>query len=224
LEFEICIPETLANESGKDNTINDKLIQGGNMEKQEYQDMLKNILGSMTFALDDVKRCLNSLDKQCLAGAENEFKEMLVAALPLVNKVVAQPEKTELEKKLLTLVPSLQKIAQAVETILIRTKTKCGSAILFTEKGMNELTQVVSGVRDLARDTSDVFATGNPHLKRTLKTEMERVFQMADDFALEHQERFVLGLCTPLASYLYVDMLEALKRIARELAYLSEKG
>ena len=194
------------------------------MEKQEYQETLQRILGWMTVALDNVKRCLYSHDQQCLAGAQNEFKEMLVAALPLINKVTSQPEKNELEKKLLTLVPSLQKIAQAMETVLMRTKTKCGSAILFTEKGMNELTQVLSSVRDLARDTGDVIATGNPHLKSAVKTEMERIFAMADDFAIEHQQRLILGFCTPQASYLYVDMLDALKRIARELAYLSEKG
>jgi Na+/phosphate symporter len=194
------------------------------MEKQEYQDALQKILGWMTVALDNVKRCLYSHDKQCLAGAQDEFKEMLVAALPLINKITAQPEKNELEKKLLTLVPSLQKIAQAMETVLVRTKTKCGSAILFTEKGMNEIIDVISSVRELARDTSDVIATGNPHLKKTVKTEMERISRMADDFALEHQQRLVLGSCTPQASYLYVDMLDALKRIARELVYLSEKG
>jgi Na+/phosphate symporter len=194
------------------------------MEKQEYQDALQKILGWMTVALDNVKRGLYSHDKQCLAGAQDEFKEMLVAALPLINRITAQPEKNELEKKLLTLVPSLQKIAQAMETVLVRTKTKCGSAILFTEKGMNEIIDVISSVRELARDTSDVIATGNPHLKKTVKTEMERISRMADDFALEHQQRLVLGSCTPQASYLYVDMLDALKRIARELVYLSEKG
>ena len=68
------------------------------MEKQEYQDTLQRILGWMTVALDNVKRCLYSHDQQCLAGAQNEFKEMLVAALPLINKVTSQPEKNELEK------------------------------------------------------------------------------------------------------------------------------
>jgi Na+/phosphate symporter len=194
------------------------------MEKQEYQGTLQQILASVSVTMDDVKRCLYSDDRSCLTRAQNEFKEMLFAALPLINSVMAQEEKNELEKRLLMLVPSLQRIAQAMDTILVRTKTKCESAILFTDKGMGELMQVVSSVGELARDTRDVFATGNPHLKSHARTEMEKVTRMADDFALQHQQRLIIGMCTPRASYLYVDMIDALKRIARELAYLSEKG
>jgi Na+/phosphate symporter len=194
------------------------------MENQEYLDAFERILDWMTVALDNVKQCLFSHDKQCLSGAQNEFKQMLVAALPLINRIIAQGEKNELEKKLLMLVPSLQKIAQAMETILVRTKTKCDSAILLTERGMGELTQVISSVKELTRDTRDVFATGNPNLRKHARAEMEKITKMADDFALEHQQRLIIGVCTPQGSYLYVDMMDAFKRIARELAYLAEKG
>ena len=53
---------------------------------------------------------------------------------------------------------------------------------------------------------------------------MERIIGMDDDFAFEHQQRLTIGVCTPQASYLCVDTIDALKRIAREPAYLSEKG
>jgi Na+/phosphate symporter len=194
------------------------------MENQEYVNALERILGWMTTTLDNVKRSLHSQDKECLKQAQSEFKEMLVAALPLINRIIAQGEKSELEKKLLMLVPSLQKIAQSMETVLVRTKTKCESAILFTEKGVGELTQVLTSVGELARDTKDVFITSNPHLRTHARVEMERITKMANDFALDHQQRLIIGVCTPQASYLYVDLMDALKRIARELAYLSEKG
>jgi len=194
------------------------------MEKQQYMEMLGKILESMSDTLEDVKRCLPSHDKQCLKGAEKEFRERLMEGLPLVTQVIAQEHKSEAEKKFLMLVPSLQKIGQSMETILVRTKRKVESQILFTDKGLSELKQIISGVKDIARDTKDVLATNNPHLRKHIRAEMEKFIGMADDFALEHQERLVLGFCTPQASYLYVDMLDALKRIARELVYLSEKG
>jgi Na+/phosphate symporter len=89
---------------------------------------------------------------------------------------------------------------------------------------MGELTEITSSVRELARNTRDAFTTGNPHLKGSARTQMEKITAMADDFSLEHQERLIIGQCTPQASYIYVDMMDALKRIARELAYLSENG
>ena len=194
------------------------------MDKQEYLGTFQRILDWMSVTVDDMKRCLYTDDKECLKKAQNKFKEMLVVALPLIDRARAQEEKGELEKRLLMLVPSLQRMAQAMETILVRTKTKCESAILFTEKGMGELTQVISSVNELTRDTRDVFATGNPRLKNHARAEMEKITRMADEFALEHQQRMIIGVCTPQASYLYVDMMDGLKKIASELAYLSEKG
>ncbi len=194
------------------------------MEKQEYLNTFQRILDWMSVTVDDMKRCLYTDDKACLRKAQDQFKEMLVAALPLIDRARAHEEKDELEKRLLMLVPSLQRLAQAMETILARTKTKCESAILFTDKGIGELTQVISSVRNLAHDTKDVLITGNPRLRNHTRQEMEAITRMADEFALEHQQRLIIGACTPQASYLYVDIMDGLKRIARELAYLSEKG
>jgi len=194
------------------------------MEKQEYVEMLGKILDSTSKSLEDVKRCLPSHDKHCLKDTEKEFRETLVEGLPLLNQLIKRGQKSEEDKNFLMLVPSLQKMGQSLETILVRTKTKIESQTLFTDKGMSELKEIISGVGDLVRDTKDVLVTHNPRLAKHVRTEMEKLIGRADDFALEHQERLMLGFCTPQASYLYVDMLDALKRIARELVYLSEKG
>ncbi len=192
------------------------------MEKQQYISMFHRILDWMSVTVDDVQRCFYADNKTRLDKAQKEFQEMRIAALPLIENIRSKAEKNELEKRLLMLVPSLQGIAQAMETILARTKIKCDSAILFTEKGMGELTQVISCVQELTRDTKDALATSNPRLKNHARSEMERITRMADNFALEHQQRLILGTCTPQASYLYVDMMDGLKRIVRELAYIAE--
>lgn len=194
------------------------------MEKQVYFETVRAILDSLHGAMDDLKRCLTSHDKQSLKKAETEFREMLNSSLPLVTKLVSSPEKDDLEKKLLMLVPSLQRIGMSVETLLARVRTKIESDILFTDKGLTELKHVILGVKDLARDTKDILATGNPHLRKEMKSEMEKLVKTADDFALEHQERLITGLCTPQASYLYLDMMDALKRTAHELVHVAEKG
>jgi len=192
------------------------------MEKQEYVNTFQKILDWMSITINDVQRCLYTEKKDSLDKAQREFQEMRAAALPLIDRIRSQEEKNELEKRLLMLVPSLQAVAQAMETIIARTKTKCESSILFTEKGMGELTAVIAAVKELSRDTKDALATSNPHLKSHARAEMERITQMADGFAMEHQQRMIVGVCTPQASYIYVDMMDGLKRIVKELAYLAE--
>jgi phosphate:Na+ symporter len=197
---------------------------GGVMEKQTYSETVRAILDATHAAVEDIRRCLASHDKQCLKKAETEVREMLTSSLPIVTELMSAPEKDDLEKKFLMLVPSLQRIGMSVQTLLARVRTKLESDILFTDKGLNELKQVTSGIKDLVRDAKDVLTTGNPHLRREMKSEMEKLIRMADDFALEHQERLITGLCTPRASYLYVDMMDALRRVALELVHVAEKG
>jgi len=197
---------------------------GGVMEKQVYSETVGAILDATHGAMDDIRRCLTAHDKQCLKKAETEAHDMLTSSLPLVTKLVSAPDKDDLGKKFLTLLPSLQRIGMSVQTLLARAKIKIDSDILFTDKGLSELKHVISGVKDLVRDTKDILATGNPHLRREMKSEMEKLVKAADDFALEHQERLITGLCTPQASYLYLDMMDALKRTARELVHVAEKG
>jgi phosphate:Na+ symporter len=194
------------------------------MEKQVYSDTVRAILDATQEAMEDIRKCLTSHDKQCLNKAETEVRDMLVSSLPLITGLVSVPEKDNLEKKFLVLLPSLQRIGMSVQTLLARARTKIDSDILFTDKGLSELRHVILGVKDLVRDAKDILTTGNPHLRREMKSEMEKLVKVADDFALEHQERLITGLCTPQASYLYIDMIDALKRTARELAHVAEKG
>ena len=47
---------------------------------------------------------------------------------------------------------------------------------------------------------------------------------MIDDFEIIHQNRLITGVCMPKASYLYIDMTDSLKRMAKELAAFADKA
>jgi Na+/phosphate symporter len=53
---------------------------------------------------------------------------------------------------------------------------------------------------------------------------MEKVTKLVDEFDLIHQNRLITGVCMPQASYLYIDMTDSLKRMARELAAFADKA
>ena len=68
-----------------------------------------------------------------------------------------------------------------------------------------------------------MILTKNPLLKSNIASGMERIVKMADEYALVHEERLVTGMCVPKASYLYLDIIDSIKRIAKELVSFSEK-
>jgi Na+/phosphate symporter len=73
------------------------------------------------------------------------------------------------------------------------------------------------------RDTMDYVLTKNPRLKENIKGAKEMIAKSTTEYELIHQQRLITGVCMPKASYLYIDISESIKRIARGLAEFSEK-
>ncbi len=69
----------------------------------------------------------------------------------------------------------------------------------------------------------DYFTTRNPVIKDKIRSDTEKVREMIDEFDIVHQNRLITGICMPQASYLYIDMTDSLKRMAKELAALADK-
>jgi phosphate:Na+ symporter len=95
--------------------------------------------------------------------------------------------------------------------------------VSFTDKALAEISEIMALVKDLTRDANDVLTTGNPHFRAYIASSAQNVMQRVDELGLEHQKRLVVGICTPKASFLYLDILHSLKRVAQALSHLSEK-
>lgn len=194
------------------------------MQEQEYLQTLNKIFDAMMSCLDQMVKCVQTHDKNCLELADKEFTAAATASLPLVDRLTKQPEKDELDKKFLSLLPTLQRAGLAMDDILSRIKRKIDAGILFTDKANTEITDIIRRVHNLVRDTKDFYATKNPTLFNTGKADFEKLVDLVHKYAEEHQQRMITGVCTPQGSYVYVDMIESLKRMATQLASLAKKA
>lgn len=194
------------------------------MEQREYLGTLNQIFDAMMACIDQMIKCLPSHDKKCLEQADKEFITAATAGLPLADSITLKAEKDELDKKFLTLLPTLQRVGLAMDDVLSRLKRKIETGMLFTDKANTEITDVMRRVRDLVRDTKDYVATKNPTLFETGKADFEKLFDLVHKYAEEHQQRMISGICTPRGSYIYVDMMESLKRMATQLVSLAKKA
>jgi Na+/phosphate symporter len=194
------------------------------MEEREYQATLTQIFDAMMSCVGQAVKCVPTHDKKCLERAEKEFFNAATASLPLADRLTKQPEKNELDKKFLALLPTLQKTGLAMDDLLSRIRRKVEADMLFTDKANAEITEIMKRVIDLTRDTKDIFVTRNPRLLNNVKADLDKVIASADGYASEHQQRMITGVCTPKASYIYVDMIESLRRMAVNLVSLAEQA
>ena len=95
----------------------------------------------------------------------------------------------------------------------------------FTERAMREIGSLFASGAELLECARDALLTENRVLLRHLLAAGAHHTQLANDYAMAHQQRLSDGVCLPSASAVYLGMLGQLKgvgsqtrRIAEELA------
>jgi len=194
------------------------------MNEKTYVELIGQILDSLGNTVDEAKRCLFSRDKRRLTHAEKVFAAALKSGLPLCEALIAKKEKLQGDQEFLALLPSLQRLGIAGEDLLQGTRTTLETEISLTDKAFGEISEVMALVKDLARDTGDVLATGNARFREYARAEANHAIDRVEEYGLDHEQRMSDGICPPRASFVYLDIMRSLKRIATELASLAEKA
>jgi Na+/phosphate symporter len=190
------------------------------MDEKEHVRVISESLDSFGKTIDNLKKCLFSRDKKRMKEVIKEFYASLKLSLPVFDEITERAQKNEVDKRLLGLLPMLQQVGIATEDLVSAVQTAVDAEVSLTDKALAEISEVMSLLKDLARDTNDVLTTGNKHFCKYVLTSAERIQQRVDEFGVEHQQRLIIGVCTPRASFLYLDVIHSLKRIAQELARL----
>jgi Na+/phosphate symporter len=193
------------------------------MEESSYIRTVEETVDSLRTTIDELKRCLFSRDKKRMKDTVKTFYSRLNTSLPLFNKLVAKVDKTPEDIKLLNLLPWLQQLGSPLEDLVGGVHAAVDAEICFTDKALAEISEIMGMVNNLARDTSDALTSENDRFKDYATSESLSVLDRIRDFGIEHQQRLVVGVCMPKASFLYLDVMNSLKRITLELISLFER-
>jgi hypothetical protein len=193
------------------------------MDEKELDDRMYQALDlTLTTLLRATKAFLSEKESVLKQNIE-EFREAMRVRVTHAEKVIAKTDKDEVEKRYVNLLPPFQTIVLGIERLLFRMLAKVRMRLLFSEKAFGELRNLFNIMEGQLRDTKDYVATKNPHLKQAVRHGMEQLMNLADDYAMIHQERLIGGLCVPEASYVYVDMTDSFKRVSRALVDFTER-
>lgn len=108
---------------------------------------------------------------------------------------------------LLIIGESLEKIADLVEEKIIRN-------ILFSDKAEKETMFLLQRLSEILWTASSLILARNTFLGMYIEEAVLNLENMADEYATLHEERLIEGLCLPMASSVYVNMLDAIKNVA----------
>lgn len=194
------------------------------MDEKAYARAIGEVLESLGKVMDDAQKSLFSRDKRRLKETEKAFAAYLKSSLPLFEETAAKKEKTEDDKAFMALLPALQRVGIGAEDLLSGIRMTLEAEISFTDKALGEISEIMALVKDLARDAGDVLVTRNARFREYALSSARHILERVDDCGLEHQQRLIVGICPPKSSFVYLDVVHSLKRLAAELAALLESA
>lgn len=193
------------------------------MEEKDLTQRLYVMFEATMPALESITNGFLTQNQTMLQNGETQFVEILSSSLSFAETIIAKEQKSEDDKRFLSLLVPLQKIASAVRSLMAKQKMTLRRDITFSVMAITEITELLTVMKRQFRDTRDLVLTKNPSLKEIIKSETERIIERADTCSLAHQERLITGACTTKASYLYLDIIGSIKGVAQELVSFSER-
>jgi Na+/phosphate symporter len=117
----------------------------------------------------------------------------------------------------------IERMGDFIEDIAGCIRIKIREGILFSDKAISETTFLLERLQNVLRNTSDIILSRNVVLREYVKESTAEISRSANDFATMHEDRLIEGLCMPMASPLYLHMLDAIKGIAWHGQKIAEK-
>ena len=193
------------------------------MEEQELTNRFCSLFDETLPILTNIYKGFAGQKINLLQESKSKFREIWKNRLPAVEKLIEDKDKKDVEKKFVSLLPHLQRVALAIDNLVDKMEIKVETNALFSQKALDEIKQLMLAVGAEFTDVKDYCMTKNPILKEQIRMDMEKVRKMIDDCEMVHQNRLITGVCMPKASYLYIDMTDSLKRMAKELGAFADK-
>lgn len=193
------------------------------MEERELLQRFHEVLETSLPVIENAYKGFITQKPALLKESKEKFRNILASRLSYVEKIVEDKEKDEFEKKFVALLPSFQMVGLAIQNVLSNMEIKVEAKVLFSQKGLDEIKELLAAAHELLRDVRDYTVTKNPHLLAKIMECKEKVIGMINNFAIVHQNRLITGVCMPKASFIYLDITDSIKKIARGLADFAEK-
>ncbi len=142
----------------------------------------------------------------------------------LLSKKAAQPNGDEgLIRSMMAVVSHLEMATSGLDGILQHVKIKVDEGVLFSDKGVSEISHIFRETLDVVKATGDAIVTKNEVLKKYVIDKYASLTQTVDAYSEEHEERLIKGICQPKSSSLYLSISDSLVKVVWHMKQAVER-
>jgi Na+/phosphate symporter len=157
--------------------------------------------------------------KDCRGKLESMEKAVTEVKTRITGLIQENPDL----KPYLTISLLLCSIGEHSEKLLEAVNKKIKEDILFSDRGIKEINLLFKKLSEILKTTADLFLTKSPVLIRYIKESEADLANQTIEYSTMHEERLIEGLCLPVASPLYLTMLNSIRNIGRDAKDIADK-
>lgn len=194
---------------------------------RQVQEKLIAVCQSFVRLLDLLFRRFPHLTEDVIREGEEARKEIDKNSSEMMRLLLheskARQDGREWVKPFLGLASHCDRMAYNVDGILDRLERMTREGLLFSDRGVREVSTVARETIDLMENLPDLIATRNRLLAQQIQQNAKNLFKTIDDYAEEHEERLIEGLCMPKSAPIYLGLLESFKALTFHSLEISER-
>jgi Na+/phosphate symporter len=115
--------------------------------------------------------------------------------------------------RLLSILSPLEVIGQNLGGLTQPIEKKIKDGVLFSDKAVTQVNYLFDQHAGMVRSILDIVKTDNGFLKKFVLQESRKLVQACTDFATEHEDRLIEGLCLPQAAPIFLAVLDRFRTI-----------
>ena len=162
--------------------------------------------------LDDAQRISKSVHDE-----ENE----ILGVLSSMKK--SDEADKELIKSLSVVTGNIELSTDIMDNMIRHIRVILNEKILFSDKAVKEVTQLFKETLDVLKTARDAIVTKNEVLRKHILDKYESVSKLVSEYSEEHEERLVMGICTPRNASLYLNIVDSQLKVVTHIKQAIER-
>lgn len=184
------------------------------------KDLFTPIFNKLDAMVGAARNAYNRHSRQDLEQLKTLYKEVIpeiTNAIKTMEGALAKKPAGERAEglKYQSVLTRLQLIADKLGGLDDPIAKKIKDGVLFSEKAVSQTNHLFDHQAGILRSLLDILKTDNDMLKRFVLEEGQRLIQNCNDFATEHEDRLIEGLCLPQAAPLFLAILDNMRTAAQ---------
>ncbi len=177
--------------------------------------------------LNHTKEILEMLDKgfnkhnlEYLGKVEGLEENLYKDSEKLLKSLLDEKDATGI-KHFIPVPEHFNRIGKGLNKMFNAINKKVTDGILFSDKSVTEANELFSELQELLNSLRDCVNACSGTLVEHICSSVKELCELADEYAIFHEDRLISGVCTPMNATIYLDILDSFKSIAWHVGEIS---